>query len=110
MVIVGTFTPSGGVARPFTVFAEAEIEVEMEFDTPVEVTEAGANQDLIVNVAPELWFARAGGDVLNLSERDFAETGSLLEFELEIEDGFTSIEHEDEDDDDEQEEEPDDDE
>lgn len=108
MVIEGTFTPTGGSAQPFMTFAEAELEVEMEFDTPLEITEAGASEAVTVNVAPELWFANADGSVIDLSAYDFGPSEELLEFELKMKEGFTSVEREEDDDEDDEEEDDDD--
>jgi len=84
MVARGTFTPTEGAPRDFTVFFEAEIEVEMEFSPPIEVPGVGS---VTVVVDPSRWFG-AGDTVLDLSAFD----GQLLDFEVEIEDGFTEIE------------------
>lgn len=89
MVVVGTFTPAdGGAPVPFTVHLDAEIEVELEFDPPLEVRE-GTSTAVVIQLSPEVWFKRADGTVMDLSAFDFATTGKLLDFELEIEDhGF----------------------
>lgn len=104
-VVVGTFTPTGGSPRPFTVFLEAEIEVELEFAPPLDVQADGAGDALTVKVDPALWFARADGTVLDLSVYDYGTTGEALEFELDLERG---LDVEDEDDDEEEEDEDDD--
>ena len=41
---------------------------------------------------PVTWFVRADGSVLPLHLYDWDATGELLEFELEMEDGFTEVE------------------
>jgi len=86
MLVVGTFTPTGGEAVAFRVYFEAEVEVELDIDPPLVVGASGGT----VNVAldPAAWFKRADGTVVDLSAWDFATTGEVIEFELEMEDGF----------------------
>jgi hypothetical protein len=79
MVAHGTFTPTGGAAQSFTVYFDAEIEVEQSFATPFRVPEDGR---ITVNLLPEAWF-RTGGQVLNLA----ALNGRLIEFHSEFEHG-----------------------
>lgn len=83
MVVSGTWN-----GEPFTVYFDAEIEVELEFDTPFRVPEDAA---ILVNMDPSAWFVR-DGQPINLAEYD----GQTIEFELEfeMEDGF-EIEHDD---------------
>lgn len=91
MRVVGSFTPaSGGPARPFTVFLEAEIEVELDLVPPLVVDGSGAA--LTVDIAPSLWFGRVDGTVLDLSQFDFVATGAVPEFEAELERGFVRVE------------------
>lgn len=85
--IEGTFTPTGGEARSFVVYLEAEVEVELDLVPPLEVSE-DAEATLDVVLSPERWFVRPDGSVVDLSAFDFATTGELLELEVEIEDGF----------------------
>jgi hypothetical protein len=87
MVVVGTFTPTGGTATPFRVYFEAEIEVELPFLTPLTVVE-GTSESFRIELSPQLWFRNADGTVRDLSLDDFTTTGRLVRFELEIEDGF----------------------
>ncbi|MDQ3606299.1 MAG: hypothetical protein M3418_08985 [Gemmatimonadota bacterium] len=87
MVVHGTFTPTGGTAQPFTVYFDAEIEVEHKFATAFRVPEDGA---ITVNLDPALWF-RTGTQVMNLA----AVNGKTLEFEAEFKNGIASIEHDD---------------
>lgn len=104
MVVVGSFTPSGGSEQPFKVYLEAEIEVEMAFNPPLAITSEGASESLNVQLNPEAWFLSADGNVLDLSAYDYETTDKLLKFELELEKGFSSLEvEEDEDEDDERE-------
>ena len=98
VVLVGSFTPPGGNPQSFRTFAEAEIEVELAL-TPALVIEDD-DQVLTVQIDPGIWLKAEGGGVLDLSAYDFETTGSLLEFDLEIEDGFTGPERERDDEDD----------
>ncbi|HEV2146688.1 MAG TPA: hypothetical protein VGR37_04660 [Longimicrobiaceae bacterium] len=81
MVVHGTFTPTGGNAQRFTVYFDAEIEVEHEFATPFRVPEDGA---ITVNLHPATWF-RSGTQVLNLA----ALNGKTVEFEAEFKSGIS---------------------
>ena len=101
MMVEGTFTPTGGTARPFRAFFAAEIEVESPLNPPVVIdsTSAGVQVDL----RPDRWFRRSDGTVMDLSALDFATTGRVIEFEQEFEGGIDSHhdgdhdEHDDED-------------
>ena len=95
MVVSGTFTPTGGAAQPFTVYFDADIEVELDLVPALVVDTAGAaSRTITVNLQPDVWFS-ANGQVLDLSAFD----GETLDFELEIEEGF-EVELDDDDDDD----------
>lgn len=85
MVVSGQYVPDTGDAQPFTVYFAAEIEIEMALNPALEVP---ANNALTINVDPRAWFT--GFDLL-------AADGQLVEFELEIEDGFVEVEIDDED-------------
>ena len=80
MVVHGTFTPTGGTAQKFTVYFDAEIEVEHEFATPFRVPEDGA---ILVNLQPATWF-KSGTQVVNLA----ALNGRTVEFEAEFKSGI----------------------
>ena len=82
MLVVGTFTPTGGQPRAFRVFIEAEIEVEVDLNPPLVITETSTNRDVSILLDPAAIF-RSGSNVLDLSQS----TGRLLE--IEIEDGFS---------------------
>lgn len=99
MRVAGTFTPEGGEAMPFVVYFQAEIEVELEFATPFVVTEDDLSRSISVELQPADWFLNTDGTVMNLAEFDFATTNTVKEFEVEIENGFKQVEHDDEDDD-----------
>ena len=86
MVVVGTFTPTGGAARPFRAYFAAEIEVELAFATPLVVAET--NKSVTVDLHPDQWFLNQDGTVRDLSQFDFATTSAIVEFELEIENGL----------------------
>ncbi|MGK7313169.1 MAG: hypothetical protein ACN0LA_13095 [Candidatus Longimicrobiales bacterium M2_2A_002] len=93
--VVGTFTPTGGDPVPFTVYAEAEIEVELEFASPFVVTADDVSRTITVEFSPSDWFLRDDGSVLDLSQYDYDTTGMVPEFDVEIEDGFEGAEHDD---------------
>lgn len=96
MVVEGSFTPTGS-AQPvaFRTYFDAEIEVEMDLSPPLSIGEAGAARALTVDVQPALWFKRSDGTVLDLSRLDFVRTRALVEFELEMEKGFRTVEFDD---------------
>lgn len=75
MLVVGSFTPTGGAARPFRVFIEAEIEIELALSPPLTVGE-GQTGSLDVTLDPAAIF-RSGANVLDLSS-----AGSRLELEM----------------------------
>lgn len=81
MLVVGSFTPTGGAARPFRVFIEAEIEIELDLSPPLTVGE-GATGSLEVTLDPAILF-KNGNNVLDLSS-----AGSRTEIEIELENGF----------------------
>lgn len=92
-LITGSFAAAGGGSTPFRVFLDAEIEIEMELLPRLVIGEDGtASRDLTVDVQPEIWFSRPDGTVLPLHLYDYDLTQQLLEFEVEMEDGFTEIE------------------
>ena len=95
MVVVGTFAPTNDTSSTFETYFEAEIEVERELDPPLQVGSDGFSRDLIVRLDPARWFERSDGTVQDLSQSDFDETGEILEFEAEFEDGVTEIEFDD---------------
>lgn len=88
MVVVGSFTPTGGTAVSFRVYFEAEIEVEFDLIPALEVTEEGLSHSIVIQLSPDVWFRQGDGTVMDLSQFDFPTTGELIDFELEIEDGF----------------------
>lgn len=95
MRLVGTFTPTGGDPVPFTVYVEAEIEIELEFATPFVVTADDVSRTITVELRPSDWFLLGNGSVLDLSQYDYDTTGMVPEFDVEIENGFEGAEHDD---------------
>lgn len=100
MVIIGDFNSSDGGTTSFKTFAEAEIEIEMEFNPPLEVGDNADTKLINVNITPKNWFLREDGTVVDLSEYDYESTGKILEFEKEMEDGFDGLDTDDDGDDD----------
>lgn len=87
MILTGTFTPTGAIAgTPFETYLEGEIEIEMPLVPALEVVEDADPLALPVIVDPTIWLKR-GDDVLELSD------GYYREFEVEIENGFTTVEY-----------------
>ncbi len=84
MLVTGTFTPTGGQPRAFRVFIEAEIEVEVDLNPPLVITESSTSRDVSILLDPAAIF-RSGNNVLDLSQSN----GRLLEIEIEIENGFS---------------------
>lgn len=82
MVVKGTYN-----GTPFTVYFDAEIEVEKEFATPFQVP---GSESILVNLDPAAWFM-INGQPLNLA----ALNGKTVEFEFEFE---SAIEVEEDDD------------
>lgn len=96
MVVEGTFTPSGSTeATPFRVYFEAELKVELRFDPALTIDSNGLSHSVTVDVQPGVWFKKADGSVMDLSEFDYATTGSLIEFEMEMEKGFGKVKFDD---------------
>jgi hypothetical protein len=92
-LVAGSFTPTGGDALAFRVYIEAEIEIERPLSPPLVVGEDGdVGSDLTVDIRPDIWFTQNDGTVLDLTAYDYDETGQVLEFELEMENGFTELE------------------
>ncbi|MEW5915890.1 MAG: hypothetical protein AB1762_05775 [Gemmatimonadota bacterium] len=83
MVVKGTFTPTGGAAKPFIVYFNADIEIKQRFEEPLVVEDGGG---ITVRIDPAKWFM-AGGRVRDLSLLD----GRLVEFEIEMKQGFVKI-------------------
>ncbi len=88
MVVVGTFTPAGGGSpRAFRAYFIAWIRVELAFE-PAHLEITDASKSVVIAIHPDVWFKRADGSVLDLSQWDFPTTQQMLEFQLEIQRGF----------------------
>lgn len=109
MVLIGTFIPSDGDPKSFKVFAKAEIEIELEFNPPLEVTGDNIQQVVSVQINPSRWVQQEDDNVLDLSRYDWNEHQQLLEFEAKFKDGVEDIEVDDDEDREDEEEEEDDD-
>jgi hypothetical protein len=92
--VEGTFTPESGSPRPFVAYFDAEIEFEVGIRPPLVIGE-GDDPIVTLDVDPGLWFRTADGAVLDLSAFDFATTGRVAEFEIEVEKGFVRARFED---------------
>lgn len=91
-LVVGTFESQAG-SMDFSVYLEAEIEVERNLVPPLIVGEEGSTgTDLTVDIRPDIWFTRSDGSVLELHLYDYGTTGLVLEFEFEMEDGVLEVE------------------
>jgi hypothetical protein len=89
MVVVGTFTPTGGTARSFRTFIDAEVEIEIDLVPPLVVgDDRGAEVTVVLD--PAMWFRTASGAVLDLSA--FNGPSRRLKLEVELEKGFTKVE------------------
>ena len=92
MLVTGTFTPTGGAPQAFRAYFKAEVEIEMELSPPVTVADDGTGATFTVTIDPSLWFTNPDGTVRNLASLDYDATGTVVEFEVEIESGFSEIE------------------
>jgi hypothetical protein len=87
-MLEGSFQPAGGGdARPFRIFLDADLEVEMELEPPLVISDDAANRVITVEVHPELWFRRIDGSVVDLSLFDFERTHRVIQVDL-FERGF----------------------
>lgn len=102
--IHGTFTPRddrGNLladrARDFTTYFEAEVEIEREFASTMEVSD-GSNT-ITVTVDPTVWLDPGDGTVVDLSQYDFDPNagGPIPAFEVDLEstagESFIEVEH-----------------
>lgn len=87
MVVKGVFTPTSGAARPFIVYFDADVEIKIGFELPLSVAEGSG---ITVRIDPSKWFM-SGSQVRDLS----ALNGQLVEFEIEMKNGFVKVEHDD---------------
>ena len=84
MLVTGTWTPTGGAAVSFETYFDADIEVEMDLLPMLTVADGIASRELTILLRPDLWFLDADGTVWNLKDLE----GQLVDFDLEIDDGF----------------------
>lgn len=82
-VVHGTFTPTGGTAQVFTVYLDAEIEVEVAFAAPFRVPQDGK---LSVDLSPAAWF-KVGSTVTDLR----ALNGQTISFDAEFSRGVMRV-------------------
>jgi len=74
--VTGTFTPTGGAARPFTAYLKAESQVRLAISPPLVVSEGTATNSVAVTLAPGQFF-RSGTAVLDLSQFSASNVGEL---------------------------------
>ena len=67
MRVTGTFTPTGGAARPFTAYLDAEVRLVLPISPPLAVTEGSSTGEVSVLLDPSVIF-RTGAQVLDLSQ------------------------------------------
>lgn len=77
MRVTGTFTPTGGAARPFTAYLDAEVRLTLSITPPLTVTEGSSTGQVAVTLDPSVIF-RTGAQVIDLSQFN----GHLGEIEL----------------------------
>lgn len=96
LLITGTFQAPGEAPVAFRTFVRAEIEVEMDLIPNLIIgSDGSANRTVFVDLRPDLWFVTSQGTVRDLTLWDFNTTGLLLDLEVEIENGFWSVEFDD---------------
>lgn len=85
--ISGVFQGEDGSAQEFLVFMDAEIEVELEFEPYLVVSEDDPDRTVTVTLNPSLWFLQGDGSVVDLTEYhcDPPTVCPVPEFEAEIE-------------------------
>jgi hypothetical protein len=92
MVVAGSSTPAAdSTAVPFRAFFKAEINIEKEFNPPLDIAATDASRSLSVAIDPTAWFKHADGSVVDLSADDYQRTSQLVEFEAEMEHGFGDV-------------------
>jgi hypothetical protein len=83
MRVVGTFTPTGGAAKPFTAYLKAEVKVELPLSPPLAVSEGSGTNTVAISLDPAAFF-KSGTAVADLSQFN----GTVGEFEFEADHGF----------------------
>lgn len=67
MRVDGSFTPTGGTARPFSAYLRAEVRVDLGISPPLVVTEGSGTSQVSILLDPAAFF-RNGGAVVDLSQ------------------------------------------
>lgn len=93
LLVTGTFTPEGGEPTSFRVFFDAEVKMEMALDPPAVIAD-GQDADFTVHLDPAAWFRDGMGGVRDLAALDFDTTGQVAQLQVEVENGFQKVEHE----------------
>ena len=90
----GLMGPAIGDPRPFRVYLDAEIEIELEIDLVIPTPDGADEVTLIVDVRLDDWFKLPNGDVLDLSQFNWdpVTMEPLLEFEFEFEEDHHGFE------------------
>lgn len=88
MLVTGTFTPTGGTAKDFRVFARAEVKLTLPLNPPLTVAEGNTGAQVSVLLDPASFF-RTGTTVMDLTQFN----GRVAELEAEAEHGFESEGH-----------------
>jgi len=73
-----------GTPVAFETYFDADIEVEMDLLPVLTIADGVASRDLTILLQPAAWFLRADGTVWDLKALE----GELIDFDLEIDDGF----------------------
>jgi len=94
ILVTGTYTADGEEPVSFRVYFEAEVEIELELDPPVTIADDG-DPTFTVELNPGSWFTDGSGQVRNLAELDYDETGTVHELEVEVENGEWEVEFDD---------------
>lgn len=77
MRVTGTFTPTGGAARPFTAYLDAEVRLTLPITPPLTVAEGSNTAQVAVLLDPSVLF-KTGTQVIDLSQFN----GKLGQFEF----------------------------
>jgi hypothetical protein len=89
--VTGSFDPEDGSdPRPFVVYFQAEVKVELAFDPPLDLSSEDAH--VVVEIDPLAWFTNPDDSVVDLSELDYETNGEVVEFEAKMSEGFSKLE------------------
>lgn len=91
MVFHGYFTDTNGNRADFTTFALAELEVALEFETPVNIPEAD-QRSLLISIDPQAWVAQSDGSILNLASFNYSANNEVIDFNNRFRQGIMGIE------------------